>query len=99
MYGLTKSELKLILDYLQDIQGLTKVVIFGSRGRGDHQEYSDIDLCLFAGVDIKATSIREDLNQLQIPYLFDVVQWEELKNEKLKSRIERDGKVLWERER
>jgi uncharacterized protein len=74
IFGLTKSELKIVVDYLQDIEELNKVVIFGSRGRGDHQEYSDIDLCLFADKNIPTESIKADLNQLKVPYLFDVVQ-------------------------
>jgi uncharacterized protein len=95
-FGLKTSELEVLLDFLSYIEGLQKALVFGSRGRGDYQEFSDIDLCLFADKNLHAASIREDLNQLQIPYLFDCVQWEELSNEKLKSRIARDGKVLWE---
>jgi uncharacterized protein len=94
--GLKQSELEVLLGFLSGLEGLKKVVVFGSRGRGDFKEFSDIDLCLFADKNLHASSIKEELNQLRIPYLFDCVQREELSNDKLKGRIERDGKVLWE---
>jgi uncharacterized protein len=95
-FGLKESELEVLLDFLCRIEGLQKALVFGSRGRGDYKVFSDIDVCLFADKNIHAASVKEYLNQLRIPYLFDCVQWEELSNDKLKSRIERDGKVLWE---
>jgi uncharacterized protein len=95
-FGLTKSEINIVIDYLTQYPELNKIVVFGSRGRGNQQLFSDIDICLFATSHVPIVSIKNDLNQLRIPYLFDVVEWEDALSEKFKERIIRDGKIMWQ---
>ena len=98
-FGLKESELKVIIDYLKNFKEVQKVVIFGSRARGDYKEYSDIDLCVFtlnSATRIELPS-KEELDNLRVPYLFDLAIWNQITNEKFKDRILRDGVVIWEK--
>lgn len=56
-------------------QGAT-VWVFGSRARGDHQEYSDLDLMVSARDDIAAhvSKIQEVLEQENFPFTVDIVE-------------------------
>jgi predicted nucleotidyltransferase len=96
-FGLQNKEVEIIQNYLKTIPELSKVVIFGSRARGDFKEFSDIDLCLFSKAKLDVFTIKNELNQLRIPFLFDVLQWENLDNLKLKNKIEVEGKPFWEK--
>jgi uncharacterized protein len=93
-FGLQNKEVEIIQNYLKTIPELSKVVIFGSRARGDFQEFSDIDLCLFCKAKLNVFTIKNELNQLRIPFLFDVLQWENLDNLKLKQKIKTEGKLF-----
>ena len=76
-----------------------KVVIFGSQARPDSRASSDIDIALF-GVDAEqAALLRDELNdELETLRDVDVVSFDGLKNEDLKKRILREGKVIYERD-
>ena len=57
-----------------------EVWIFGSRARGDHKKFSDIDL-LFELSDIPkgfVSQITEDIEESRIPYKVDLVNIKEL---------------------
>ena len=58
-----------------------EVLAFGSRARGDHQTYSDLDLALKSAgpVDPRALDqIRENLSQSSIPIQVEIVILHEL---------------------
>ena len=76
---------------------VTKVVLFGSRARGDADERSDIDLAIYAlGIDerekAKLTCLVDDLNTL-LPV--DII-WIDEASQPLKEQIARDGVVSCE---
>jgi len=76
-----------------------KVVVFGSQARQDSRAGSDIDIALF-GVDAEqAALLQDELNdELETLRDVDVVAFDGLKNENLKTRILREGKVIYERD-
>ena len=76
---------------------VTKVVLFGSRARGDADERSDIDLAIYAlGIDerekAKLTCLVDDLNTL-LPV--DII-WIDEASQPLKEQIARDGMAIHE---
>jgi len=77
------------------IDELDQVILYGSRARGDHHRFSDIDLAIRGG---DSAGYRQDLHDFANSYLFfDTVNLDTTKSEELKREIERDGIVLYEK--
>lgn len=74
--------------------GVKKVILFGSRARGDHGERSDIDLAVRGG---NAFEFYYDLEETAWTLLmFDVVALDKGVSGELQREIDRDGVVLYE---
>ena len=75
--------------------GVEKVILFGSRARGDNWERSDIDLAACSGDMVHFTLDVDDV----IPTLlmFDVVNLDGPVQPELLEAIRQDGIVLYER--
>lgn len=75
--------------------GLNKVVLFGSRARGDHKEKSDIDLAVSGGnVSAFAIDVDEKTSTL---LKFDIVNLDASVQEGLRESIEEEGIVIYEK--
>ena len=75
--------------------GVTRVVLFGSRARGDYHRASDIDLALLGGdVDRFALDVDEETSTL---LEYDIVDLNQSIPEKLRQTIEQEGKVIYEK--
>ena len=76
---------------------LEKVVLYGSRAKGTYKPASDIDLVL-VGDDLNLTiqqAIENELDDLLLPYKFDVSLFHQIENMELVNHIERVGKVFF----
>ncbi|QQR31503.1 nucleotidyltransferase domain-containing protein [Acutalibacter muris] len=74
---------------------LDKVILFGSRARGDNLERSDIDLAIQGGDTVAfAASADEDIPTL---LMFDVVDLDKPVQTELMEEIRRDGIVIYEK--
>lgn len=74
---------------------IDKVVLFGSRARGDNTERSDVDIAVYGGnFDDFYWKIKESIHSL---LTFDIVEVDTEISEELKSEIERDGIVIYEK--
>ena len=77
---------------------IERVVIFGSRAKGNFRQGSDIDLAIF-GKDCSpgiAMDLHSKLNEnTPIPYFVDVVDYNSLQQPGLKEHINRVGKVMY----
>lgn len=74
--------------------GAAKVVLYGSRARGDNRERSDIDLAVYGISEAKQPLFREALEQLPTLLDFDVVFVSERTNAALLHNIKKDGVLL-----
>ena len=74
---------------------IDKVILFGSRARGNYRETSDIDIAVTGG-DIArfALDVEEETNTL---LEYDIVDLDMPVNEKLLESIKSDGEVLYEK--
>jgi predicted nucleotidyltransferase len=82
----------IIVKYLPD----AKIILYGSRARGDYKEGSDIDIALDMGYTIDDRMINNiigDLEESNLPINFDIVDFHAV-SEKMQQRILRDG-VIW----
>ncbi len=76
------------------INGVKKVILFGSRARGTHSEKSDIDLAVSGG---DVLNFYYDLEEKAWTLLlFDVVNLDKGISEELQKEIDRDGAILYE---
>lgn len=75
--------------------------MFGSRAKGNYKVGSDIDLAIFGEkitftVLAKLHSLLEDRGPL--PYLVDIVKYEELENKDLVDHIDRVGIIIFKKD-
>lgn len=74
--------------------GVEKVILFGSRARGDHRSNSDIDIAVSGGnYDDFYWSLNENAWTL---LSFDVVDLDRGISDELREEIKRDGVVIYE---
>ena len=72
-----------------------RLVLFGSRARGDHKERSDIDLAVFGLDYTTASRLRLDLEDLPTLLSFDLVCVDENTSPALMANIDREGVTLY----
>ena len=82
----------IVLAKQYDIQ---KVILFGSRARGDNWECSDIDLDVCGG-DVTRFSLDVD-EVIPTLLMFDVVDLDEPVQPELRAAIQREGVVIYEK--
>lgn len=86
---------------IQEIQQIArqcaveKVVLFGSRARGDYKERSDIDLAVSGG-DVPLFSVMVDEETWTL-LKYDVVNLDGTVQPGLRESIEKDGILLYEK--
>lgn len=74
---------------------ITKVLLFGSRARGDYKERSDIDLAVIGGkVELFAITVDEETSTL---LKYDVVNLDASIQEELLESIQKEGVVIYEK--
>ncbi|WP_243647612.1 nucleotidyltransferase family protein [Cuneatibacter caecimuris] len=74
---------------------IDKVILFGSRARGDYKEVSDIDLAVSGG-DVNEFTLAVDAETSTL-LEYDVVNLDGSVQEELRKSIEREGKMLYEK--
>ena len=76
---------------------VTKVILFGSRARGDNTERSDVEIAVYGGdIDAFYWDIREKVHSL---LMFDIIQADAAISDELKQEIEKDGVTIYEKTR
>lgn len=74
---------------------LNKVILFGSRARGDFQERSDIDLAVSGGkVNLFSIAVDEETSTL---LMYDVVNLDSSVQKDLLESIEKEGILIYEK--
>lgn len=92
-YGLTEMELQKVLGVFARNSRIEKVILYGSRAKGCFKPFSDVDITL-VGDELSRSDLNrmmEEMDDLLLPYRFDVSLWHKLKNEALMDHIRRVG--------
>lgn len=98
MFGLSDSAVKLLKDYFTSQPQIQEVRVYGSRAMGTQEPGSDIDLAIWTTAERNISGhIKSDLDELPLPYLFDVTDYTRVKNVALKAHVDRVGKALFRR--
>ena len=90
--ALTASELQMISAVFRRHAEVTSAKLFGSRAKGTHTARSDVDLAVWGDVDeLRAEAIAAELDELPLPYHFEVKPFAFIKLRTLREHIERVG--------
>lgn len=95
--GLTIREISSIKEVFSKYQQVEEVLIYGSRAMGTCKPASDIDLTLKGtGIDLGLQSkIEFDLDDLMLPYKFDITIYDQITNPDFLDHINRNGKRIY----
>ncbi len=97
-FGLSESNIKIILEILRKYQLIEKVVIYGSRAKGNYKDGSDIDLVIFGNnLNNYLSKISSDFDDSLLPYKIDLSIFSDINNESLRDHIKRVGKVFYKK--
>jgi len=98
--GISESVLLNIKTVFSNYPEVEKVVLFGSRAKGNFYEGSDIDIAVF-GEKLnfeKLLAISIDLDKIDLLQTIDLVHFEKIKEAELKKHIERVGIKIYDLE-
>ncbi len=98
-YGLTELQLEQIVGVFSNYKEINRVIIHGSRAKGSQKVYSDIDIAIL-GEDLNYSVLQKieiELDDLMLPYKFDVSDYNTIDNEEMLDQINRFGKVLYKK--
>jgi uncharacterized protein len=96
-FGLTSSTLAAIQQTLALFPEIEQVIVYGSRAMGRERPGSDIDL-MIQGADFthqQLLSLLTQLDDLMLPYSFDLCRQQDIANPDLLEHIRRVGKVFY----
>jgi predicted nucleotidyltransferase len=90
--ALTERELSLIRGVFANHSEISRVILFGSRAKGTHKPYSDVDLAICGDIThLQAQGIAAELDELPLPYRYDVQPYELIRSKELRDHIDRVG--------
>lgn len=97
-FGLTEKTLELIKQVFVAHPEIQQVKIFGSRALGNYRNNSDIDLVIMDDIDERLLGIlHAELDDLPLPYLFDVQIYQQITHDGLRQHIIQHAKILYEK--
>ena len=98
-HGLSAATVAKIHGVLARHAEVERAILYGSRAKGNFKTGSDVDLTLTGhGLDQRIRGrIAEELDDLLLPYEFDLSLFSELTHQELIDHIRRVGVVFYER--
>lgn len=96
-FGLTPEILRSLHRIFQSYGEITSVLLYGSRAKGTFHAGSDVDITIQGDgiTDSLVGKIEDDVDELFLPYTFDISSWDLIDNRDLRSHIERVGVVIY----
>lgn len=98
-YGLTLKNIKGINRVFGKFEEVEEAVLYGSRAKGNYKPGSDIDIAL-KGKKLHLRLLNRidiDLDDLLLPYTFDISIYDHISNQDLRDHIQRVGKVFYKK--
>jgi len=98
-FGLKDSTIEQVKNTFTQFPLVERVIIYGSRAKGDFEEGSDIDITLI-GENLTQNYLNKislKLDDLLLPYKFDISVFNQISNPNLVDHIQRIGQVFYEK--
>ena len=99
-FGLKEATINKIIAVFEKYTQIEKILLYGSRAKGNYRNGSDIDLTLI-GDQLnysQLSGIESDIDDLFLPYSFDISIFKDIDNPDLVEHINRVGVVLYEKD-
>ena len=96
-YGLKEEAIRKIESVFSNYAQIEKVVLYGSRAKGNFTNGSDIDLTLI-GNDLEFNlllKILSDIDNLMLPYKFDISLYNSITDKELLDHMKIVGKLFY----
>ena len=96
--GLTNEEIQRLVAVLSTQPNIERAIVYGSRAKGTNRRFSDVDMAL-VGKNLSHSDLNQvamKIDDLLLPYEFDLSLYSSLTNENLIEHIKRVGKVIYE---
>ena len=97
-FGLAQADVKKILSIFEQCEAIEEVVLYGSRAMGNYRPGSDIDLTL-KGTELNLkilNRISNELDDLLLPYYFDLSIFTRIEDDDLIDHIQRVGVTIYQ---
>lgn len=99
-YGLSSEDIWEMNSFFATLPELKKVILFWSRALNTHKKASDIDIALIVeqNEDDILFQVSDHLEEeTNIPYFFDVIDYNSISNVNLKKHIDKYWKVIYQK--
>ncbi|MBR1415697.1 MAG: nucleotidyltransferase domain-containing protein [Prevotella sp.] len=96
-FGLSDEVIKELHDVFRRYANIEKVLIFGSRSKGNYRAGSDIDLAII-GKELdyeQLLDVQCDIEDLGLLYSIDLLDYEKKKGTPIGEHIDRVGQVFY----
>ena len=96
-FGLNDNIIQNLNQVFRKYEQISEVIIYGSRAMGNYREGSDIDIAI-KGNEIHFSllqKISDDIDDLMLPWIFDISVYYAIDNKELIDHINRVGKTLY----
>ena len=99
-FGLDENTINTMCEVFTAHPAIKKVVLYGSRAKGNYKPGSDIDLTLYGDVLTlqELGDIANELDDLLLPYQIDLSLFNHISHVGLKEHIQRVGLIFYERD-
>jgi len=97
-FGLEEKTIEKINQVLANHSQVEQVILFGSRAMGNFKNGSDIDLAI-KGLELNLKIINEisdEIDDLLLPYSFDLINFSHINNSELLNHINRVGMTFYQ---
>ena len=100
-YGLKETIIDKINSVFENYSEIEKVIIYGSRAKGNFRPGSDIDITLIGNqLEYSILSkINIAIDDLNTPYLFDISIFDKLNAPDLEEHINRVGQIFYKKDK
>tara|TARA_B110000259_G_scaffold66602_1_gene78427 strand:- start:1212 stop:1520 length:309 start_codon:yes stop_codon:yes gene_type:complete len=97
-FGLKESNIEKINQIFVKNNKIEEVLLYGSRAIGSYREGSDIDLTIKGNIEFKDLQrIISELDDLLLPYKFDISIFKDINNNDLIDHIKKIGIIFYKK--
>jgi len=100
-YGLKQDTIDKIISVFAKYPQIKRVILYGSRAKGNYRNGSDIDLTIISNnISLQELhKIENEIDDLLLPYKLDISIFKHIKNKNLIDHISRVGQDFYLKEK